>query len=86
MPWFWDLVEMSGQSPLFIPNLLTQSFNQTSHRNLLNLNQHARLIELQLSRTKASLRQWHHKLSLLKEAHPDQSMRQGGNFYKVAPQ
>ena len=27
MPWFWDLVAMSSQIPLNLPNLLTQPFN-----------------------------------------------------------
>ena len=37
MPWFWDLVAMSSQIPLSLPNLpnlLTQPFNQILHRNL----------------------------------------------------
>ena len=34
MPWFWDLVTMSSQIPLSLPNLLTQPFNQIPHRNL----------------------------------------------------
>ena len=37
MPWFWDLVAMSSQIPLCLPNLVTQPFNQTLHRNLANL-------------------------------------------------
>ena len=41
MPWFWDIVTMSSQIPLYLPNLLTQPFNQTPHRNLSNLNLHA---------------------------------------------
>ena len=44
MPWFWDLVNMSSQVPLRLPNLpnlLTQPFNQIPHRNLTNLNLHA---------------------------------------------
>ena len=56
MPWFWDLVAMSSQIPLCLPNLETQPFNQTLHRNLLNL--HAWLLEPQQSRSRASLRQW----------------------------
>ena len=39
MPWFWDLVVMSSQVPLSLPqlpNLLTQPFNQIPHRNLTN--------------------------------------------------
>ena len=61
MPWFWDLVTMSSQIPLCLPNLLnlvTQPFNQALHRNLTNLNLHAWLLEPQLSRSRASLRQW----------------------------
>ena len=38
MSWFWDLVTMSNQIPLSLPNLLTQPFNQIPHRNLTNLN------------------------------------------------
>ena len=48
MPWFWDLVIMSSQIPLSLPNqpnLLTQPFNQIPHRNLTNLNLHAWLLE-----------------------------------------
>ena len=83
MPWFWDLVAMSGQIPLClpsIPNLVSQPFNQVLHRNLSNLNLHAWLLEPQQSRSKASLRQWQHELRLLKEDQPDLSMRQSGPF------
>ena len=44
MPWFWDLVTMSSQVPLSLPNqpnLLIQPFSQIPHRNLTNLNLHA---------------------------------------------
>ena len=83
MPWFWDLVAMSSQIPLClpnIPNLVSQPFNQVLHRNLSNLNLHAWLLEPQQSRSKASLRQWQHELRLLKEDQPDLSMRQSGPF------
>ena len=83
MPWFWDLVAMSSQIPLslpYVPNLLTQPFNQIPHRNLTNLNLHAWLLEPQHSRSRASLRQWQQELRLLKEDQPDQSMRQTGPF------
>ena len=89
MPWFWDLVAMTGQFPLCLPNLpnlATQPFNQTLHRNLSNLNLHAWLLEPQQSRSRASLRQWQHELRLPKEDPPDLSMRQSGPFYKVVPQ
>ena len=56
--------------PLCLPNLLIQPFNQTPHRNLLNLNLHVWLLEPQLSRNRASLRQWQHELRLLKEDQP----------------
>ena len=80
MPWLWDLVVMSSQIPLCLPNLVTQPFNQTLHKNLSNLNLHAWLLEPQHSRSRASLRQWQHELGLLKEAQPDLSMRQSGPF------
>ena len=67
------------------PSLHTQSAqpgNTTiqSNRNLPNLNLHAWLLESQLSRSRASLRQWQHEFRLLKEDQPDQSMRQHGPF------
>ena len=83
MPWFWDLVAMSSQIPLCLPNLpnlVTQVFNQTLHKNLSNLNLHAWLLEPQQSRNRASLRQWQYELRLLKEDQPDPSMRQSGPF------
>ena len=85
MTWFWDLVEMSSQIPLLLPqlpNLLTQPFNQTPHRSLTNLNLHAWdwLLEPQLSRSRVSLRRWQQELRLLKEDQPDPSMRQSGPF------
>ena len=82
MPWFWDLVVMSNQIPLSLPTLQdlhTQPFNQTYHRNLVNLTLHAWLLEPRLSRSRASLRQWLQELRLLKE---NQSMRQSGPFLK----
>ena len=85
MPWFWDLVTMSSQVPLSLPNLpnlLTQPFNQTPHRDLTNLNLHAWLLEPQKSKSRASLRQWQQELRLLKDNQPDQSMRQSGPFLK----
>ena len=83
MPWFWDLVAMSSQIPLSLPNLpnlLTQPFNQIPHRNLTSLHLHAWLLEPQQSKNRASLSQWQHKLRLLKEDEPDQSTRQSGPF------
>ena len=83
MPWFWDLVVMSSQIPLSlprVPNLLTQPFSQTPHRNLTNLNLHAWLLEPQQSRSTVSLRQWQHELKLLRENQPDQCMKQNGPF------
>ena len=64
MPWFWDLVAMSSQIPLCLPNLVSQPFSQTLHRNLSNLNLHAWLLEPQQSRSRASLRQWQHELRI----------------------
>ena len=61
---------MSSQIQLCLsnlPNLLTQSFNQSIYRNLSNLNFHAWPLEPQQSRSRASLRQWQHKLRLLNQ-------------------
>ena len=83
MPWFWDLVAMSSQIPLSLPNLpnlLTQPLNQFPHRNLTSLNLHAWLLEPQQLRSRASLRQWQQELRLLKGDQPNQSMRQSGPF------
>ena len=83
MPWFWDLVAMSSRVPLSLPNLpnlVTQPFNKIPHRNLTNLNLHAWLLEPQLSRSRASLKQWQQELRPLREGQPDQSMRQSGPF------
>ena len=83
MPWFWDMVAMSRQIPLCLPNLpnlVSQPFNQTLHRNLSNPNLHAWLLEPQQSRSRDSLRQWQYELRLLKEDQPDPSMRQSGPF------
>ena len=44
MLWFWDLVAMSSQIPLSLPNLpnlLTQPVTQIPHGSLTNLNLHA---------------------------------------------
>ena len=83
MPWFWDLVTMSSQVPLSLPNLpnlLTQPFNQIPHRNLTNLNLHAWLLEPQRSRSRASLRQWQQELKLLRGIQQDKFMRLSGPF------
>ena len=80
IPWFWDLVAMSSQIPLCLPNLVTQPFNQTLHRNLSKLNLHAWLLEPHQSSSRVSLRQWQHELGLFKEDHPNLSMRQSGPF------
>ena len=80
MHWFWDLVALSSQIPLSLPNLLTQPFNQIPHRNLTYLNLHAWLLEPWQSKSRASLRLWQQELRLLKEDQPDQSMRLSGPF------
>ena len=83
MPLFWDLVAISSQIPLSLPNLpnlLTQPFSQIPNRNLKNLNLHAWLLEPQQSRSRASLRQWQQELRLLKGDQSDQSLRHSGPF------
>ena len=74
MPWFWALVAMSSQILLCLPDLsslLIQAFSKIPHRNLPNQNLNAWLLEPQLSRIKAYLRQWQHELRLLRESQPD---------------
>ena len=46
MLWFWDPVNMSSQTPLCLAIVFPQPFNQTLHRNLVNLSLHAWLLEL----------------------------------------
>ena len=83
MPWFWDLVDLSFQIPLCLPNhpdLVTQPFNKAHHRDLISLNLQAWLLEPRQSRNRGSLAQWRYELRLLKDVQPDQSMRQSGPF------
>ena len=83
MLWFWDLVDLSSQIPLCLPNhpdLVTQPFNKACHRDLTSLNLHAWLLEPRHLRSRASLAQWRYELRLLKDAQPEQSMRQSGPF------
>ena len=75
-----DHVRSDPTEPAFLPNLLTQSFNEIPHRNLTNLNLHAWLLEPHQSRSRASLKQWQQEWRLLKEDQPDQCMRQSGPF------
>ena len=56
-------------SLLFLPNQLTQLFNQIPHRNLTNLNLHAWLLEPQQLKSRASLRQWQQALGSPKGIH-----------------
>ena len=77
MPWFWDLVSMSVQIPLSLPNvenLLTQPFNQCPHRDLLGLNLHTWLLEPLAYRHKDSLMKWQQELRLLRDNQPEPSM------------
>ena len=73
-------VVSNSSLPTIHPDLVTQPFNKARHRNLTNLNLHAWLLEPRLSRSRGSLAQWRHKLRLLKEVQPEQSMRQSGPF------
>ena len=83
MPWFWDLVNMSVQIPLLLPqvsNLITQPFNQCPHRDLPNLNLHAWLLEPLPSSKPGSRQKWQQELRLLKDALPEPFMNQSGPF------
>ena len=83
MPWFWDLISLSGQVPVSLPlerNLLTQPFNGLLHRNLNHLNLHAWLLEPRPSGDKGFLRRWQQELKLLREVQPERSISQSGPF------
>ena len=83
MPWFWDLVNMSAQVPLLLPQvskLITQPFNQCPHRDLPNLNLHAWLLEPLPSSRPGSRQKWQQELRLLKDALPEPFMNQSGPF------
>ena len=83
MPWFWDLVNLSAQIPLLLPqvlNLITQPFNQCPHRDLPNLNLHAWLLEPLPSSKPGSRQKWQQELRLLKDALPEPFMNQSGPF------
>ena len=70
MPWFWDLVELSVQIPLCLPqhpNLVVQPFNGSLHRDLVGLNLHAWLLGSRRSNNRDSLTKWQQELSLLKD-------------------
>ena len=83
MPWFWDLVRLSTQIPLLLPqvsNLITQPFNQCPHRDLPNLNLHAWLLEPLPSNRQGFLQKWQQELRLLKDDLPEPSMNQSGPY------
>ena len=72
--WQNVLVLESGNYIKPNPSVLAQ------YADLANPNLHAWLLKPQLSRSKVSMRQWQHKLRLLKEAQPDQSLKRSGPF------
>ena len=72
-----------GSSGHVQPNPTEPAQSAQPHRNLTNLNLNARLLELQHSRSRASLRRWQQELRLLKRDQPDQAMRQSGPLLQV---
>ena len=86
MPWFWDLVELSVQIPLCLPqhpNLVVQPFNGSRHRALVSLNLHAWLLGSRRSNDRDSLTKWQQELRLLKDRQPGLSTKQSGPFLFV---
>ena len=72
---------VSSNCPLpQVTNLLTQPFNQCPHRDLLNLNLHAWLLEPLPSSKQGSLQKWQQELRLLRDAQPEPFMSQSGTF------
>ena len=83
MPWFWDLVELSSQIPLCLqncPDLLTQPFNGSLHRDLQNLNLHAWLLEPRLFGNRVSLTRCQRELKHLGDGLPYLSTKQTSPF------
>ena len=86
MPWFWDLVELSVQVPLCLPqhpDLVVQPFNGSLHRDLVGLNLHAWLLGSRRSNNRDSLTKWQQELRLLKDRQPGLSMKRSGAFLIV---
>ena len=87
-PRIWALVEMSSQIALCLsqqPDLLTQPFNGSWHRDLVSLNLHAWLLGSRQSNNKASLTSLQQELRLLKDPQPGQSMKRIGPFCSLLP-
>ena len=83
MPWFWDLVELSSQILLRLPNwpnLLAQLFNGSLYMDLQNLNLHAWLLEPMLFGNRVCLTRWQQELKQLRDGLPDLSMKQSDPF------
>ena len=83
MPWFSDLVNMSVQVPLSLPqveNLLTQPFSQCQHGDLLGLKLHVWLLKRLAYKHEDSLMRWQHELRLLRDSQPESSMNQNGPY------
>ena len=81
IPWFWDLVNLSFQDPLLLPqveNLLTQPFSKCPHRDLFNLNLHAWLLKPRAYNSKCSLKKWQQELTLLRDTQPEVSTSRSG--------
>ena len=77
---------LSSKIPLCLPhraNLLTQPFNRSLHRYFIHLSCHACLPKPQASESRDSLVKWQNELRLLKDAQPEQSMKQTGLFCSV---
>ena len=86
MPWFWDLVELSSQIHLCLPqqpDLVVQPFNGSMHRDLVGLNLHAWLLGLRRSNNRVSLTKWQQELRLLKDCRPGLYTKRSGPFLFV---
>ena len=82
MPWFWDLVQLSTETPLQLPvstTLLKQSHNYVFHNNPQQLNLHAWCLGADNSKNKASLWRWQRELL------PLSSHQQGPSTSQVGP-
>ena len=83
MPWFWDLVQLSTETPLQLPvstTLLKQSHNYVFHNNPQQLNLHTWCLGADNSKNKASLWRWQRELLLLSSHQQGPSTSQVGPF------
>ena len=85
MPWFWDLVQLSTDTPLQLPvstTLLKQSHNYVFHSNPQHLNVHVWCLGVASSKNKESLWRWQRELLPLRGHQQGPSTSQSGPYLR----